>query len=162
MKRKISAILLVALLLGMVVVPTGAFAAKKKIKLLKVTEDGARLREGPGSTYDVKKSIKKGSIVLYLGKTKNSFRYISTSKGTKGYIYKGFLKTYGTCYSSQVYYVKKSKLTLYKKPSTKSKKIARLSKKQRVIVSQVKGSWAYIKTLSGTGGYVKKSGLKKA
>ena len=51
---------------------------------------------------------------------------------------------------------------VYKKASTGSGRKTTLSKGQHVVVYQVKGSWAYIKTLSGTGGYVKKSNLKKA
>ena len=160
-RRFISLALVVALLVAMAIVPAGASAATK-VKILKVTVDGARVRSGPSSNYDVKTSLKKGSKVIYLGKTKNSFAHIRTSGGTEGYIYKGFLKNYGSCYKSQVYYSKKKNLAMYKKASTRSSKRTRLSKKQHVIVYQVKGNWAYIKTLGGTGGYVQKKYLKKA
>ena len=161
MKRRVLAILLlVTLLVGTVIAPVSASAASK-VKILKVTTDGARVRKGPSSAYEVKASVKKGGKVFYLGKTKNSFAYIRTSKGTTGYMYKGFLSAYGTCYKSQIYYCTK-KASLYKKASTSSKRVAKLSKRQHVIVYQVKGNWAYIKTLSGTGGYVKTSVLAKA
>ena len=160
-RRFISLALVIALLAAMAIVPAGASAASK-IQILKVVVDGARVRQGPSSAYSVKTSVKKGGKVFYLGKMKNSFAYIRTSGGTQGYMYKGFLKSYGTCYKSQVYYSKKSGLKVYKKPSTRSSKVTKLSRYQHVIVYQVKGSWAYIKTLSGTGGYVKKSNLKKA
>ncbi len=162
MKRKALAILLmVTLLVGMVVAPVSASAATK-LKILKVTADGARVRKGPSSAYDVKTSVKKGGKVFYLNKTQNSFAYVRTSTGTNGWMYKGFLSSYGTCYKSQVYYSKKGSVSVYKKPSTKSKRVTKLSNKQHVIVYQVSGNWAYIKTLGGTGGYVKKSNLKKA
>ena len=160
-RRVISLILVIVMLAAMAVAPAGALAAKK-VKILQVTVGGARLRQGPSSAYAVKSSLKKGSKVFYLGKTKNSFAHIRTSKGTEGYMYKGFLKNYGSCYKSQVYYNKKSRLNVYKKATTHSSKSTKLSRHQHVIVYQVKGSWAYIKTLSGKGGYCKASALKKA
>ena len=160
-RRTISLVLLIALLLATAIVPVGASAATK-VKILKVTVDGARVRQGPSSAYAVKTSVKKGAKVFYLGKMKNSFAYIRTSGGTQGYMYKGFLKSYGTCYKSQVYYSKKSGLKVYKKPSTHSSKVTKLSKHQHVIVYQVKGKWAYIKTVSGKGGYCQASALGKA
>ena len=162
MKRRIlSVILVLVLLMATAVAPTGALAAKK-IKILQVTVDGARVRSGPSSSYNVKTSVKKGGKVFYLGSMKKSFAHIRTSGGTEGYMYKGFLKNYGSCYKSQVFYSKKSSLGVYKKPSTSSSKVTRLKKKQHVIVYQVKGSWAYIKTLSGKGGYCKAGSLGKA
>ena len=106
MKRKVLAILLmVTLLAGMVIAPVGASAATK-VKILKVTADGARVRKGPSSAYDVKTSVKKGGKVFYLNKNQNSFAYVRTSTGTNGWMYKGFLSSYGTCYKSQIYYSK--------------------------------------------------------
>lgn len=161
-RRTIALILTLALLMAMAVAPLGAQAASKKIRILQVTVDGARVRSGPSSYYDVKTTVKKGGKVFYLGSIKNSFARIRTSGGTEGYMYKGFLKSYGSCYKSQVYYSRKSGLGVYKKPSTSSSRVTKLSKHQHVIVYQVKGSWAYIKTLSGKGGYVKAGSLGKA
>ena len=161
MKRRIiTVILTVVLLAAMAVAPAGAMAAKK-IQILKVTVDGARLRQGPSSEYSVKKSLNKGAKVFFLGK-KNSFAHVRTSGGTEGYVFKGFLKKYGSCYKNQVYYNSKSSLKVYKKPSTHSSRVARLSKNQHVIVYQVKGNWAYIKMVSGKGGYCQASALRKA
>ena len=161
MKRRfLSMVLAILLIMATVIAPVSASAASK-VKIMRVTTDGARVRKGPGN-YDVVTSVKKGSKVFYLGKTKTSFVKVRTSTGTTGYMYKGFLKAYGTCYKSQVYYSKKKNLAMYKKASTRSSKRTRLSKKQHVIVYQVKGSWAYVKTLGGTGGFVKKKYLKKA
>lgn len=161
MKRRIISALVAMMLIVSVLAVPGASAATK-VKILKVTVDGARVRKGPASTYDVKTSVKKGGKVFYLGKTTNSFAYVRTSSGTVGYMYEGYLKSYGTCYKSQVYYSKKNKVPVYKKKGGHGKRVTRLSKKQHVIVYQVKGKWAYIKTLGGTGGYVRKSYLKKA
>ena len=160
-RRTISLLLVVALLMATAIVPVSASAATK-IQIMKVTVDGARVRQGPSSAYEVKTSVKKGGKVFYLGKTKNSFAYVRTSGGTQGYMFQGYLKKYGTCYKSQVYYSKKSGLKVYKKASTHSSKVTKLSKHQHVIVYQVKGKWAYIKTVSGKGGYCQASALGKA
>ncbi len=163
MKRRILTIVLTVLLLvSTVVAPVSASAAAKKVYLLQVTVDGARVRSGSSSSYEVLTSLKKGSKVFYLNKTKDSFAYIRTAHGIVGYMYKGFLKSYGVTYRDQVYYCAKKSAKVYKKASTSSKRVTTLDKYQHVIVYQTKGSWAYIKTLGGTGGYVKKSALKKA
>ena len=164
MKRRIlTALLCVILVAATLIAPVSASAAssRKKIEILQVTVDGARVRSGPGSSYDVVTSVKNGAKVFYLGKEKSSFYYIRTDHGVKGYMYKGFLKSYGAAYASQVYYATK-RTKVYKKASSGSSKKTTLTKGQHVIVYQVKGNWAYIKTLGGTGGFVKKSALKKA
>jgi len=157
-RRLISALVAVLLVVSMMIAPVSASAATK-VKILKVTVDGARVRN---SSLQELTSVRKGGKVFYLGKMKKSFAYVRTEYGTVGYIYKNYLKSYGTCYREQVYYSKNKKVPVYKKASTGSKKVTKLSKYQHVIVYQVKGSWAYIKTLGGTGGFVKKSNLKKA
>ena len=43
----------------------------------------------------------------------------------------------------------------------KSKGVKRLKRRTLVLVYQVRGSWAYVKTMSGKGGYVKVSALTK-
>ena len=163
MKRKVLMMIFSVLLIAsMLLAPMDALAASRKtVQILKVTVEGARVRKGPSSSYEVITSLDRGSKVIYAGKEKESFCYIYTDRGVKGYVYRGFLKSYGAAYKDQVYYAK-IKAKVYKKASTHSKRKTTLSKKQRVIVYQVKGKWAYIKTLGGTGGYVKKSALKKA
>ena len=161
-RRVISVILMVVLLLATVVAPMSAYA-DKKVKILQVNVDGARLRRGPSINYDVITSLKKGAKVFYMGKMENSFAYICTSTGKLGYMYKGYLQSYGSCYKSQIYYNKKNtSIAVYKKANAKSKRVTSVGKKQYVIVYQIKGSWAYIKTLNGKGGYVKAKYLKKA
>ena len=163
MKRKILLLVLsVLLIVSTVIAPVSAQAASKKtVQILQVTVDGARIRKGPGSSYDVITSLKNGAKVFYLGKDEKSFCYVRSDHGVTGYIYKGFLKSYGAAYVDQVYYAT-LRARVYKKASTHSSRKTTLTKGQHVIVYQVKGDWAYIKTLGGTGGYVKKSALKKA
>jgi len=157
-RRLISALVAVLLVVSVMIAPVSASAATK-VQILKVTVDGARVRSG--SDFSELTSVRKGGKVFYLGKMKKSFAYVRTEYGTVGYVFKNYLKAYGTCYKDQVYCSKSNRVPVYKKASTGSKKVAKLSKRQHVIVYQVKGSWAYIKTLGGTGGFVKKSNLKK-
>lgn len=157
-------VLCLLLIASMFIAPVSASAASgnKVVQILKVTADGARLREGPSSAYEVITSLKDGEKVFYLDKQVDAFCRVRTSKGKIGYMYKGFLKSYGAAYYDQIYYSKNKSVKVYKKASTSTKKVAVLSKNQHVIVYEVKGRWAYIKTLGGTGGYVKKSNLAKA
>lgn len=153
------------LIVSMLAMPVSASAASKKqvVYILKVTVDGARLREGPSSSYDVITSLDSGTKVFYTGKMKDAFCYVCTTGGKVGYIYKGFLKSYGAAYAYQIYYCKDRSAKVYTRTSKGTvKKVTTLSKRQFVIVYQAKGDWAYIKTLSGTGGFVQKSALAKA
>lgn len=162
MKRRLMMILAVMLMASMLLASVSALAASKStVQILKVNVDGARLRSGPSSDYSVLTSLDKGSKVIYLGKEKNSFSYVCTAYGKKGYIFRDYLTSYGAAYSSQIYRAKK-KVKAYKKATTSSGRATTLGKGQLVIVYQVKGNWAYIKTLGGKGGYVKTSALKKA
>ena len=165
MKRRILMVAACVLLIAtMLIAPISASAASsnKVVAILKVTADGARLRQGPSSSYEVITSLKDGEKVFYLNKQVDAFCYVRTSKGKIGYMYKGFLKSYGAAYLNQIYYCSSKSAKVYKKASTKAKKITKLSKNQHVIVYEVRGSWAYIKTLGGTGGFVKTSALAKA
>jgi len=146
------------LLASTVLAPISASASV--VKIMKVNVQGARLRSGPGVSSIKKPSLKKGERVLYAGKQVNAFCYICTSGGRKGYVYKPFLSAYGAVSSKQVYHAKK-KITFYKKASSSKGRKGSISKNQRVIVYEVRGNWAYVKTLSGKSGFVKFSGLKK-
>ena len=165
MKRRITSLILcIVLIASMLILPTNALAASKKqvVQILKVTVDGARVREGPSSEYGVVTSVKKGGKVFYLGTTKDAFCYVKTSSGDVGYVYRGFLKAYGAVGRDQIYYCKSKSATVYKKSGKSLKKSGKLYKKQHVIVYEVRGKWAYIKSLSGKSGYVRKSALAKA
>ena len=142
------------------VAPISASAASV-VQIMKVTVEGARLRTGPGVSSIQKPSLSKGEKVFYWGKKANAFYFVRTATGRMGYVYKRYLAPYGAANARQIYYATGS-AQVYKKASTKSKHVAKLSKRQHVIVYEVRGSWAYIKTLSGKGGFVKTGKLKRA
>lgn len=160
--RVLKMVLAVLLVASMLMAPMSALAASKStVQILKVNVDGARLRRGPSSAYDVITSLDKGTKVFYMNKQKDSFCYVCTAYGVRGYVFRDYLSSYGAAYTNQIYYAKSS-TKVYKKASTGSGKVTSLGKGQHVIVYQTRGSWAYIKTLGGKGGYVKTSSLKKA
>ena len=145
---KVTLCLVLALLIG--AAPMSALAAGKKdtvVSILKCTVDGGRLREGPGSSYDVITSLRKGDKVLYIG-------------GQNGYIYKGFLSYYGAARRSQIFYATDDGVTLYKKPKSGASKSTTLAKGEHIIVYKVVGSWGYAKTLRGKAGFVTAKNLK--
>lgn len=164
MKRKwIMMVTALLLLTAMVIAPVSASAASKKIVyVVKITVQGARLREGPSSAYKIITSLPKDSRVFTLNKRQNAFCFVYTEDGQRGFVYKGFLKAYGAVAVDQVYYNKNNSLTVYKKANTNSGRVTTLYKNQHIIVYQTQGEWAYIKTLRGKGGFVKISGLRKA
>lgn len=155
-RRLLAALLCLMLLASAFAIPASAASV---VKVMKVNVNGARLRSGPGN-YPVIKSLKKGTKVLYTGKKVNAFYQVRTSGGRVGYIYKRFLSSYGAATSKQVYYTTK-KVTLRKKPSSRSRSVKKLKKNTLVLAYEVRGTWVYVKTLSGKGGYVKASALKK-
>lgn len=164
MKRKVLLMATCLLLIAATVIaPMSASAASKRIVyVVKVTVDGARLREGPSSAYGIITSLKKDTRVFYLNKRENAFVYVYTEYGQKGYVYRGFLKAYGAVGVDQVYYNKYDSLTVYRRPNTGANRAGTLYRGQHVVVYQVQGDWAYIKTLNGRGGFVQVAGLQKA
>lgn len=144
--------------------PIGATAAASNqvVRILKVTADGARVRQGPSSAYGVITSIRKGESVFYLNRNKEAFCYVRTANGQIGYMYKGFLKPYGAAKLDQIYWARTGGVHVYKKNRTSAGRVTTLTNKQHVIVYATQGNWAYVKTLSGQGGFVQLHQLQKA
>ena len=160
MKRRILTVTLcLMLIISLLAAPVGASAASKDIVKIKKINTNARLRTGPGN-YSWSKILKKGTRVI-VGKKTNAFYYVKTSGGETGYIYEKYLSDYGAVNNKQVYSAIKA-AKVYKKPSTSSKKITTLKAGQYVFVYAVKGNWAYVKTMSGKGGFMKTSVLVKS
>lgn len=151
-----AALLCLMLLVSAFAIPASATSV---VKVMKVNVNGARLRSGAGD-YPVITSLKKGTRVLFTGKKVNSFYQVRTSGGKVGYVYKKFLSSYGAATSKQVYYTTKA-VTMRKKASAKSSGVKRLKAHTLVLAYKVRGTWVYVKTLSGKGGYVKATALAK-
>ena len=111
-------------------------------------------------------TLPKGTVVTV--KDTNSQAALISYRGYKGIVHIDELEAVKSETSTTIdlsdarTMVTTAKVKVYKKANTNTKKVAVLSKNQHVIVYEVKGKWAYIKTLGGKGGYVKKSVLTKA
>ncbi len=159
MKGKWIKALLCALLIATFALSPMSALASSTARIFIVNTEGARLRNGENRT-NIVASLPKGTRVVYKGKSEGSMYYVRTSAGQSGYIYKEYLSSYGAASSKQVYKVTK-RTAMYRK-SGGSGHIGSLSKGTTVIVYEVHSKWAYVKTLKGKSGYVRKSALKKA
>ena len=158
-----AAALAALLLIVALIAPASAGAAgRDSVKLLTVTEEGARLRGGPSSEYEVLVSLEKGDRLFYLGKTEASFAYVCSERGVRGYVFQGFLSEGGEVDARQVYYCAAKSAKVYKRANGHSSRVAKLREDQLVIVYAAKGKWAYVATLDGRLGFVRKSALAKA
>ena len=170
MKRKIlKSILCSLLVIALLAAPMSAFAAKKVAYILKVSAAGSKgafmrsgssLKGGNGKDSIIG-SLKNGTRVLYWGDKSGQMLKVMTSGGKTGYIYKGYLKTYGAMSSKQVY-LTKSKSVVYKKAGATMKKKGSIGKGKPVFVYKTIGEYALVKNLAGGSGYVKMNALKKA
>lgn len=159
MKKRILMLLLCALLVASTVLTPISALASSNAKILIVNVDGARLRSGPNRNRIVT-SLKRGTRVVYAGKHEGSMYYVKAENGKKGYIYMRYLSAYGAAPANKIYGVK-AKATLYRRASTSSRRVMRLAKGTTVICYETKGKWAYVRTLNGKAGYIKKSYLKR-
>lgn len=159
MKRNLwRSILCLALVLVLTLAPLSALAASKTAKILKVNVDKARMRES--SSGEIITTLNKGTKVLYLNKKDGAYCKVCTTNGTTGYVYQGFLSSYGAVRADQVY-VTKSSITLYKKSGNSLRKSSTIKEGVYMLVYKTNGSWAQVKSMTGKSGYVRLSGIKK-
>lgn len=157
-KKYLKVVLSIVLSLLLLTAPLSAFAAPKTVTILKVKNDYARVRNEEG---EVITSLRKNTKVFYLGR-QDSMAYICTERGVMGYVYGGYLSSYGAVRLANVYYVKSSSLKVYSSPRTSSRRLTTLPKNSFILLSKANGKWGYIKSLSGNSGYVQLSGLRRA
>lgn len=147
------------LIISTIIAPVSASASSSVAKIMKINTN-ANLRN-PSDYEDIIGFLKKGTKVLWAGKTKKAFLLVTTTDGKTGYIYKDYLSSYGAVNKNQIYKTKSS-AKIYKKASTSSSKVTSVGKGRYVLVYARSSSWAYVKTTSGKGGYMKMSALSKA
>ena len=128
-------------------------------KLMKTNVTGLRLRDI--NTRAVKRTLPKGTRLLYVNKTSGAMYRVVTTNGQPGLVYKEYLSKYGAVNSKSVYQVNKGSTPMYAKASTSSKRSRYLSKNTVVIVYSKNATWAYCKTMEGKAGYIQMSRLKK-
>ena len=162
MKRKVlKSVLCSLLILAMMMAPMSALASSSLALILKVNGDWVRMRDGAEEGDEVIARLRKGTKVLYWGEREDEMNKVLTSTGKQGYIYKGYLSTYGAMKKSQVY-ITTGTTKLYKRSGSSLKGNGTLAKGKYVVVYKTSGNWAYIKTMTGKSAYCQKSSLKKA
>lgn len=162
MKRKVlKSVLCSLLILAMMMAPMSALASSSLALILKVNGDWVRMRDGAEEGDEVIARLRKGTKVLYWGEREDEMYKVLTSTGKRGYIYKGYLSTYGAMKKSQVY-ITTGTTKLYKRSGSSLKGNGTLAKGKYVVVYKTSGNWAYIKTMTGKSAYCQKSSLKKA
>ena len=159
MKRNLwRSILCLSLILVLVLAPMSGVAATKTAKILKINVDQARMRTG--ASGEIITTLARGTKVLYLNRTDGAFCKVCTTDGTTGYVYKGFLSSYGSVRADQVY-VTTGSTTLYKLSGNSLRKSSTLKSGTYMLVYKTNGNWAYVKSMSGKSGYVKLSSIRK-
>ena len=159
MKRNLwRSILCLSLILVLVLAPMSGVAATKTAKILKINVDQARMRTG--ASGEIITTLAQGTKVLYLNRTDGAYCKVCTTNGTTGYVYKGFLSSYGAVRSNQVY-VTKGSTTLYKRSGNSLRKSSTIKEGVYMLVYKTNGSWAQVKSMTGKSGYVRLSGIKK-
>lgn len=161
-KKLFSVFLCLTLVLTFALAPVGALAAVKTVNILQAEDDYIRVRSAPTSAEgEVLATLREGTKMFYLGRS-GSWAYICTETGLCGYVYSGFLSYYGAVRLSNVYYVQSSSLKVYSSASTSARRIATLPKGYFVLLYEANGNWGFIRSLSGGGGFVLLSGLRRA
>ena len=159
MKRNLwKSMLCLSLILVLVLAPMSGMAATKTAKILKINVDQARMRTG--ASGEIITTLARGTKVLYLNRTDGAFCKVCTTDGTTGYVYKGFLSSYGSVRADQVY-VTTGSTTLYKLSGNSLRKSSTLKSGTYMLVYKTNGNWAYVKSMSGKSGYVKLSSIRK-
>ena len=158
MKRNvIKSFICILMILAMLMAPMTASAASVA-RIMKTNTDWVRMRDASGEQVA---RLRKGTKVLYWGSKEDEMYKVMTSNGKTGYIYKGYLSTYGAMKLSSVY-VTTASTQMYNRSGSSLKKSGKLASGKYVMVYKTSGNWAYIKTMTGKGAFVQKDTLKKA
>lgn len=161
MKRLISVVALLLVLMTLIAVLPAAASAETK---LRVTASWLRLRSGPGTEYKILNKYKAGSIVTVLTtKTDKHWYYVKTSKGQTGWMYKGYLSatndTPAPARNANGSAVAKRNVNLRTGPGKKYDVIQLLPAGQTMTIVGKTGTW--YKVIAGKQtGYVMKSLIK--
>lgn len=159
MKRNVwKSIVCGLMLVIMLATSVPASAASSTARIMKVNGDYVRMHNSDG---EVLRRLRKGTKVLYWGSKKSSMYKVLTSDGETGYVYGGYLSTYGAMPLNKVYVTTESTQT-YKRSGGSLKKSSKLAKGKYVMIMKTSGNWVQAKTMNGKTVYMKKDNLKKA
>ena len=145
--RSVICLALAAILLAM---PIFACAATTAVKICTVTEDRARLRD---KNRDIITSLPQGTKVFSTDEKVGSTTFVRVSNGLEGYIYDEYLEYYGAVKLDNIYYCSAASKSIYRIADYDAAKIGSIKENQYVVVLRTRGNWAYIKNMSGKGGF---------
>jgi len=158
-KRMVKSMVCALLAIVLFAMPMCASAAKDPIiRILNVNVDGARVRSSDDFN-EIITSLKRGTKVLYMNDTREAYCKVCTQDGTVGYVYKGFLDSYGAARASTLCYTNTDSVRVYNRPSTSGKRLAKLDEGTCLVLYRTNGDWAAVLSLSGARGFVKLSSL---
>lgn len=159
MKRKfLKSLLSVLLIAALLAAPVSALASNAYI--LKVKVPGGSITRVRSASGEIISKLSNGAKVLYWGEKKGQMLKVMSASGQSGYIYQNHLKTYGAMNSKQLYRATKT-ATVYSRSGSSMRARGSISKGTPVIVYSMSGKWAYVRSMSGAGGYIKKNKLKR-
>ena len=140
-------IMMIVALLAICVAPAFAASNKNPSGAYVVTSSGSlRLRSGPGKGYSVLTKLKKGTVVVYRGRTNGWWRVMYS--GGSGYVDRRYVTSVLSLPNAK--YTPTDNLRVRAKASSDSAVIGKLKVGKKVTIVKQKGTWACIK--SGTGG----------
>lgn len=159
MKRFWKLIVCSLLIVAMLATTAPAFAASSIARIMKVTADYTRMRSAPEGG-SVIANLRAGTKLLYWGSNHGSMCKVMTSSGVIGYVYGGYLATYGAMNLDSVY-VTTAATQVYGRTNGTLVAAGYLAKGRYVSVYAVHEDWVFIKTMSGQSGIVKAGTLAK-
>ena len=132
---------------AMAVVPSSSTVAPAGGTSYLVNCSALNVRMYADKTAPVMYTIKRGTMVTYLGNSNGWWR-VSTPNGI-GWVDKKYLAPSSTNAQTGTYTVTATKLNVRSYPRTTAKRIAQLVKGQSVAISELNGDWGYVPSLGG-------------
>jgi len=159
MKLKFMKILMcLVLIASMALAPMTAMASSSTMQILKVNTSGARLRDEDKSIIT---TLRQGTKVFYAGDRIDAYCRVCTLDGEVGYVYKEFLSAYGVVKTKQVYFTTDPSV-VYRRSGDSLKRMGTAPENTVVLVLDTNGSWAYVRSLNGATGYMRRNTLQRA
>ena len=158
MKRKyIARVLCLALVLMLGIMPLCTAHAAGNAYIVRVNSDYVRVRSADSS---IMTSVPKGTRVLFWGERIGDMYKVMSATGHTGYIYKGYLSSYGVVNGSQVG-VCVTRTPVYVRSGNSLRQAGTTAAGTLVLVYKVAGDWAFVKNINGNSAYIPLSYLKQ-
>ena len=155
--RYIRRILCLALILMLGILPLCSAQAVGRAYIVRVNTDFVRVRS---ANNEIMTSVPRGTRVLFWGERIGDMYKVMSATGHTGYIYKGYLSSYGVVNQNQVG-MTVSRAPLYVRNGSSFRQVGSTHAGTPVLVYRVMGEWAFVKNFNGTSAYIPLSYLKQ-